>query len=93
MAFLRFIIWTSVCIALGIFSATVEFGDRTLYEHGKRAWEARAGRSQVDIWKDDLRQKIDNAKAVVALPGRKGPAEHHSDEDKASVNRLITKSK
>jgi hypothetical protein len=92
MGFVRFVLWTSCCIAIGIFSATVELGDRTLWDHARIAWKNRVASSQVDIWKEELREKLEDARGAVT-PTDKPPRERHSDQDRSDVKRLIAKGK
>lgn len=77
MGFIRFLLWTSMCIALGIFVASWEVDGRTPLQHMKQ------------IWKNAPSVPMDKVKKL-ASPN---PTETHTDEDREAVNRLVAKRK
>jgi len=46
MGFIRFLLWTSMCIALGIFIASYEVDGKTPAQHFKQIWKNAAAARQ-----------------------------------------------
>ena len=85
MGILRSVIWTALCIGLGIFLGTHEFGGKTAVAHAEKAIE---GKKLADV-----EDAIVSAKLKLTAPKDAPPAEKHSDADKEAVNRLIARRK
>jgi hypothetical protein len=75
MGFIRFLIWTSMCIALGIFVASWEIDGRTPLQHMRQIWKG---------------VPVETVKKKLAAPNA-APTETHSAEDKDAINRLVAK--
>ncbi|XXF76374.1 hypothetical protein P2318_25445 [Myxococcaceae bacterium GXIMD 01537] len=92
MGFLKFLVWTSCAVGLGIFLARGEVGGRTPLEHMERSWKRTVKPTQVDRLKDGLEDALEDAKEAV---GRKaaGPRERITEEDREAVNRIIAQKK
>jgi hypothetical protein len=78
MGFIRFLLWTSMCIALGIFIGTWEIDGKSPAQHFKTIWKSAPVPEAV--------------KKKLAAPGAV-PTETHSEEDREAVNRLVAKRK
>ncbi len=81
MGFIRFIIWTSMCIALGIFVASYEVDGKTPMQHVRAIWKATP---------HSVEGTIEKAKKQISARDD-APTEQHSDADKDAVNRLLAK--
>lgn len=91
-AFLRFVIWTAACIAMGVFFATYEVGGKTPLQYAEQYWKRSAPTlpSMDEVVKSGAGGVMDEAKKRLGVKDEK-PVEHHSSEDRDAVNRLIAK--
>ena len=78
MGFIRFVLWTSMCIGLGIFVASYEVDGKTPAQHFKQ------------IWKGMPAVPVEKVKQL-ALPASDRPTETHSPADRDAVNRIVAK--
>jgi hypothetical protein len=92
MGFLKFLVWTSCAIGLGIFLAKGEVGGRTPLEHLERTWQRNVRPTRMDRIKDGLEDALDNAKDAVSRKAD-APRERITEEDRAAVNRIIAQKK
>lgn len=85
MGAIRFLVWTGLSVAFGIFLATYEFAGRTPWQIMQSAW------------KKESPAMIESVKKKVAetQPGAPAPApkETHTAEDKQAIDALIKKGK
>jgi hypothetical protein len=88
MGILKFVLWTSVAVGLGIFLASFPLFGKTPLEHAQRAWKTQ-GSGQVAQLKAGLGDALEEAKDVVSSD--KKIRERHSPEDREEVNQLISK--
>ena len=88
MGFIKFVLWTSVAVGLGIFLASFPLFGKTPLEHAEKAWKAQATPAVAQL-KEGLGDAMDQAKDVVASD--KKIRERHSPEDREEVNQLISK--
>ncbi|MFZ5446983.1 MAG: hypothetical protein ACOZQL_43800 [Myxococcota bacterium] len=91
MGFLRFLVWTSLCIALGIFLGTWEIGGRTPWQLMQGAWKQQGPR--LEKVKDDAGELVDGVKKKVSTEPafQQQPKERHSKEDREAIDQLISK--
>ena len=87
MGFIKFLLWTSFCVGLGIFVATYDAGGSTPLDHVKRLAHIDDKGPNLDELRTSIKSSVDGAKA--ALRTEKRPVENHSPEDRAAVNKLI----
>jgi hypothetical protein len=92
MGFLKFLVWTSCAVGLGIFLAKGEVGGRTPLEHIERTWQRNVRPTRMDRLKDGLEDALDNAKEAVSRK-TDAPRERITEEDRAAVNRIIAQKK
>ncbi len=85
MGILRTVIWSALCIGLGIFLGTHDFGGKTAVEHAEKAIE---GKKLADV-----EDALVSAKLKLTTAKDAPPAEKHSDADKEAVNKLIARRK
>ena len=78
MGFIRFLLWTSMCIGLGIFVASWEVDGKTPVQHFKQIWKGVPAVPSVA-------PMVDKVKKLAA------PTETHSEQDRDAVNRLVAK--
>jgi hypothetical protein len=77
MGFIRFLVWTFMCIGFGVFAATWEIDGKTPVQHLK-----------VIIKPQTFEGSLEMARRTFA--GKKGgPTEQHSPADRDAVNRLL----
>jgi hypothetical protein len=100
MGLLKFLVWTSCAVGLGIFLATGEVDGRTPLDHMERAWKRNVRPSHmermkdgVDRVKEGLEDVLDEAKDAVGKKGVEGPRERITAEDREEVNRIIAQKK
>jgi hypothetical protein len=91
MGILKTIVWSALCIGLGIFLGTHSFGGRTALEHAERSFGGKVKPPSLDEVKDDVEDAIDSAKKK--LSAKDAPTEKHTLEDKEAVNKLIARRK
>jgi hypothetical protein len=87
MGFIKFLLWTSFCVGLGIFIASYEAGGATPLDHVKRIAHLDGKEPKLDELKASLKSSVQQARS--ALGTEKRPTENHSAEDRAAVNKLI----
>lgn len=92
MGFLKFLVWTTCAVGLGIFLAKGDVGGRTPLEHLERTWQRNVKPSKMDRIKDGLEDALDNAKDAVSRK-TDAPRERITEEDRAAVNRIIAQKK
>jgi hypothetical protein len=93
MGTLKFLVWTTCAVGLGVFLAKGEVGGRTPLEHMERTWKRTVRPSQVDRLKDGLEDALEDAKDAVSRKTEKAPRERITEEDRAAVNRIIAQKK
>ena len=91
MGILKVIVWSSVCIGLGIFLGTHSFDGHTAVEHAQRAMGGKVKAPSLTEVKGDVEDAIDAAKKK--LSAKDVPTEKHTLEDKDAVNKLIARRK
>jgi hypothetical protein len=100
MGILKFLVWTTCAVSLGIYLAKGQIDGRTPLEHMERAWKRSTRPSQmervkdgVDRVKDGLEDAFDDARDAVGKKTDKPPRERITAEDREAVNRLIAQTK
>ncbi|WP_224365082.1 hypothetical protein [Hyalangium versicolor] len=100
MGLLKFLVWTSCAVGLGIFLAKGQVDGRTPLDHMERAWKRNVHPSQMDRMrdgmdrvKDGLEDALDEAKDAVGKKSESAPRERITAEDREAVNRLIAQKK
>jgi len=91
MGFLKVIVWSALCIGLGLFLGTLRFDGHTPVEHAERTFGKKVKAPSLDEVKEDVADAFDSAKKK--LSAKDAPTEKHSVEDKEAVNRLIARRK
>ena len=81
MGLIRFVVWSSLCVALGIFLATFEVNGRTPWKLMQSAWQDNSPR--LEKVKDEVKSKLST--------GAASPKETHTEEDKQAIDALISK--
>lgn len=84
MGLIRFVIWTSLCVAFGIFLATWEVGGRTPWKLMQTAWQTQ--RPAIEKVKHEAGEAVEGVKAKVE---KSGPKETHSADDRRAIDALI----
>lgn len=90
MGILRFLVWTALCIGLGIFLATFQIGGRTPWQTMQGAWKQQGPR--LEKVRDDAEELADSVKKKVSTEAPVAqPKERHSKEDREAIEQLISK--
>jgi len=92
MGFLKFLVWTTCAVGLGIFLAKGDVGGKTPLEHMERTWQRNVHPTRMDRIKDGLEDALEDAKAAVSRK-TDAPRERITEEDRAAVNRIIAQKK
>ena len=92
MGILKGIIWSSLCIGLGVFLGTHKFGGHTAVEQAEQTLGGKVKAPSLSEVKDDVEEAIDSAKKKL-LTAKDAPTEKHTLEDKEAVNKLIARRK
>ncbi len=82
MGLLKGIVWSALCIGLGIFLGTHSFDGKTAIEHVEKLGA-----------KAKVEEALDSAKAKLGGKEVAAPTEKHTPEDKDAVNKLIARRK
>lgn len=82
MGFIRFLLWTSMCIGLGIFIGTWEIDGKSPAQHFKQIMKSAPSVPMPSL---DQVKKLASSGAA--------PTESHSEEDREAINRLVAKRK
>ncbi|HEX8698306.1 MAG TPA: hypothetical protein VF815_05685 [Myxococcaceae bacterium] len=100
MGILKFLVWTTCAVGLGIFLAKGQIDGRTPLEHMERAWKRNTSPTQVERMKDGvdrvkngLEDALDDAKEAVGKKTDAPPRERITQQDREAVNRLIAQTK
>jgi hypothetical protein len=100
MGILKFLVWTTCAVGLGIFLAKGQIDGRPPLEHMERAWKRNTRPSQVERMKDGvdrvksgLGDALDEAKEAVGKKTDAPPKERITTQDREAVNRLIAQGK
>jgi hypothetical protein len=100
MGILKFLVWTTCAVGLGVFLARGQIDGRTPLEHMERAWKRNTSPSQVERMKDGvdrvktgLEDALDDAKEAVGKKTDAPPRERITAQDREAVNRLIAQTK
>jgi hypothetical protein len=93
MGILKFLVWTTCAVGLGIFLATGQIDGRTPLDHMERAWKRSTRPSQLERVKDGLEGALDDARDAVGQKTDTPPRERITSEDREAVNRLIAQKK
>jgi len=88
MGFLKFVVWTACCIALGIYVSTARYEGGTPLEQLERVWRRHVPAAPMTALRSEVKGAVESAKAAVS-PAR--PSERHTPEDREAVNRLIAR--
>lgn len=59
MATLRFLLWSTVCIGLGIFVGTYNIGGHTLWDSVKRTWSQQVKQHPHEHYLKEEREALD----------------------------------
>lgn len=89
MGILRFLVWTALCIGLGVFLGTHEFGGRTAWQALQGTWKQQAPRlEKVREGAEDL---VDDMKKKVSTQESAQPKERHNKQDREAIDQIISK--
>ena len=87
MGILRFLVWTTLCIGLGIFLGTQEVGGKTPWQTLQGAWKKQS--PKLDKVRDGAEDLVDDVKKKVST--QDPPKERHNEEDRKAIDQIISK--
>ncbi|RKG82192.1 hypothetical protein D7W79_03250 [Corallococcus exercitus] len=99
MGVLKFLVWTTCAVGLGVFLARGNVDGRSPLEHLERTWKRSVNPSAMDRVKGSVEGALEDAKDAVSqksanAPGNTpGPRERITAEDRAAINNIIAKKK
>ena len=89
MGILRFVLWTTLCIGLGLFLCTYEHGGKTAWQSMQGVWKQQSPRfEKVKAEAGDL---ADDVKKKVSTQDVAQPKERHDKEDRDAIDQIISK--
>lgn len=88
MGIVRFVVWSSLCVGLGIFLGTAELGGRTPWQHAQGVWKQQGPR--LEKVKDDAEILADGVKRKVSST-ETPPRERHSEDERKAIDAIISK--
>jgi hypothetical protein len=89
MGILRFLIWTTLCIAFGIFLGTHRLGSKTPWELMQSAWKQQA--PAIDKVKGEAEDMVAGVKKKVSTQDVAAPKEQHDEDDRKAIDQIISK--
>ncbi|GMU59270.1 MAG: hypothetical protein AMXMBFR34_10330 [Myxococcaceae bacterium] len=87
MGLLRFVIWTGLCVAFGVWLGTAKVGGKSPLQQLSAAWSA----PKVEEVKRDAKELVTDVKKKVTAPEAAGPKEQHTAQDKAAIDDIIAR--
>lgn len=86
MGFVRVFLWSSFCVAFGVFLATFELSGKTILQHAQATWTTESPRAM-----SQLKSGFDSAlqQARKSISSADVPEEIYGEDDRAAVNKLI----
>lgn len=92
MGLLRFVIWTGLCVAFGIFLGTYDLGGRTPWKLMQSAWKTQSPAVVESV--NGVKKKLaapEKAEPGAVTTAASGPRESHTADDKKAIDQLISK--
>jgi hypothetical protein len=93
MGILRFLVWTALCIGLGLFLGTQVIGGKTPWQAVQSAWKQQS--PKLEKVKDGAEDLVDGVKKRVstqdASAAQPQPKERHDEEDRKAIDQIISK--
>ena len=85
----KFVVWTSCAVGLGIFLASYEVDGKTPVEHAQKLFKQQKVPGKLDQVKEGVEGAIEDARKHVG--SKAAPTEHHSESDKNAIDALLAK--
>ncbi|MGQ0506555.1 MAG: hypothetical protein ACT4TC_14675 [Myxococcaceae bacterium] len=85
---LKFLVWTACAVGFGLYLSTFQFDGKSTASHAGRIWKQQTSPSTWRVWKSKLGDFWNEAEEVIPAATPK-PKEHHSNEDRNAVDKLI----
>ncbi len=89
MGFIKFIVWTSLSIGIGVYISTARYPNGTPLEQVERFFHRHLPPEKVESIEADVRTAIDSA-ARRTVARREPPTERHTAPEREAVTRLIS---
>lgn len=87
MQILKVILWSALCLGVGVYVGGHEFSGRTPKEHLEK--QLKGTPRAFETVKEGAEDLVDEVKKKVVVDQR--PSERHSENDRAAVDALIAK--
>lgn len=92
MRLIRFVVWTSCCVALGIWLGSGRLGTKTPLEHLQGALRSAPRLEKV---RQEVREGaegfVEDVKKKVSFSGTREPTEKHTPSERAAIDEIIAK--
>jgi hypothetical protein len=89
MGTMRFVLWTTTCVAVGVALGTVEVGSATPVQHVERLLRQKGPR--LDQLKAGATNLVDEVNKKVSVTKPAGPTERHSAAERSAIDEIIAK--
>ncbi|WP_223636184.1 hypothetical protein [Corallococcus sp. EGB] len=96
MGVLKFLVWTTCAVGLGVFLARGKVDGRSPLDHLERTWKRTVNPSTMDKVKGSVEDALEDARGAVSQKSANaaaGPRERITAEDRAAINDIIAKKK
>ncbi len=90
MGFLKFIVWTSLSIGIGVYISTARYPNGTPLEQVERFFHRHLPPEKVESIEADVKTAVDSV-ARRTIARREPPTERHTQPEREAVTRLISK--
>ncbi|MEW5743369.1 MAG: hypothetical protein AB1938_30950 [Myxococcota bacterium] len=87
MGLLRFVIWTGLCVAFGVWLGSARGGGKSPLQQLEAAWSA----PRVEDVKREAKDLVSDVKKKVTTPEPSGPKEQHTAQDRAAIDEIIAR--
>lgn len=84
MHFLKILVWSSLCVALGVFAGSYKVDGKTPLEHAKRALGMEP--SHLKRLKNGIGEALEEVRSA-----RNNPTERYSPLDRQEIDRLVAR--
>ena len=85
-------VWTTLCIGLGLFVGSRDFGGKSPWQALSGAWKQQAA-PRLEKAKEGAEDLVDGVKRKVSTqdPAVAQPKERHNEEDRKAIDQIISK--
>jgi len=89
MGFIKFLVWTSLSIGIGVYISTARYPNGTPLEQVERFFHRHLPPGRMESLEADVKTAIDSA-ARRTVARREPPTERHTAQEREAVTRLAS---